>query len=102
MVDLSNKSFEEGTSVVNEYNIKNSNLAAELEKARKGFKETALELGERLNPVLLKSTKGTTYLIRSMIELPKWLRENKGLILILAIVIGNYTLAVNKLSPANV
>ena len=96
LVDLSNKSFEEGTSVVNEYNIKNSNLAAELEKARKGFKETALELGERLNPVLLKSTKGTTYLIRSMIELPKWLRENKGLILILAIVIGNYTLAVNK------
>ena len=92
---LSNQSFDEGTSVINEYNIKNNNLAAELAKAKKSFQETALELGERLNPILLKSTKGTTYLIKAMIELPRWLRENKGLIITLAAVMSAYTIAVN-------
>lgn len=95
LLDLSNTSFEEGTSVVNEFNIKNNNLAAELAKARKSFQETAIELGEKLNPILLKSTKGTTYLIKAMIELPKWLKENKGLIVTLALVMGVYTASIN-------
>ncbi|WP_445458450.1 phage tail tape measure protein [Flavobacterium sp. HNIBRBA15423] len=35
LVDLSNKSFSEGTSLIDEYNIKNTNLAATLEKVQK-------------------------------------------------------------------
>lgn len=35
LVDLSNKSFNEGSSLINEYNIKNNNLAATLEKLQK-------------------------------------------------------------------
>jgi TP901 family phage tail tape measure protein len=35
LIDLSNKSFGEGTSLINEYNIKNNNLAATLEKISK-------------------------------------------------------------------
>ena len=34
-IDLSNKSFAEGTSLINEYDIKNNNLAATLEKINK-------------------------------------------------------------------
>lgn len=35
LIDLSNKSFADGTSLINEYNIKNTNLAATLEKISK-------------------------------------------------------------------
>lgn len=96
LVDLSNQSFTEGVSVINEYNIKNNNLRAELDKARKAFREKALELGEKLSPALLRSTKGITYLIKALVDLPKWLRENRGLLATLAVVLGVYTIAVNK------
>ena len=92
---LANKSMAEGTSVSKEYNIKNENLAAKLDKAKKAFQETALELGERLNPILLKSVHGTTYLIKALVELPKWLKENKWSIIALAITWGAYAIAVN-------
>lgn len=93
---LANKSMADGTSITKEYNIKNDNLAARLDKAKKAFQETALELGASLNPMLLSSVKGTTYLIRTMVELPKWLKENKGLLLTLAIVMGTYAITVNR------
>lgn len=96
LVELSNGAFSEGVSVINEFNIKNYNLRAELDKARKAFREKALELGEKLNPALLKSTRGITYLIKALIDLPKWLKENRGLLTTLAVVLGVYTLAVNK------
>lgn len=35
LINLSNKSFSDGTSLVNEYNVKNNNLAATLEKISK-------------------------------------------------------------------
>lgn len=96
------QAMTDGVSVTNEYNIKNENLAAQLEKARKAFKDTSLELGEKLNPILLKSTRGTTYLIKALVELPKWLKQNKGLIFTLVSVMLVYTIAVNKARIANI
>ncbi|MDR0207483.1 MAG: phage tail tape measure protein, partial [Bacteroidales bacterium] len=55
-----NKAMREATSCLIEYDIKNNNLQANLEKARKRFKDTRLELGEKLYPVLMKLTKGST------------------------------------------
>lgn len=95
LLEMSNKSFAEGTSVVNEYNIKNNNLAAQLDKAKKAFNETALELGSRLNPILLKSVSGTTYLIKALVSLPNWLRQNRGEIITITAVMAAYTVAVN-------
>lgn len=61
---IANKSMIEATSVMDEYNIKNHNAQAELEKRKKAFKDAAEELGNRLNPALLKSTNYLTYLIK--------------------------------------
>ena len=94
---IANKALAEGVSVTQEYDIKNNNLQAQLEKARKRFKDVSLELGESLNPMLLKSTKGTTYLIKALVELPKWLKENKTLIIALVSAYGLYALAVANL-----
>ena len=61
---LANVEFEKATSVTDEYSVKNNNLQAQLEKARKEFQNATITLGQSLNPVLLKSTKGITYLIK--------------------------------------
>lgn len=63
---ISNKSFAEATSLTDEYNVKNENANAELEKRKKSFKDAAEELGRRLNPALLKSTNIVTYLVKIM------------------------------------
>lgn len=62
--EVSNKAFSAGTSITNEYDVKNNNLQATLEKSRKSFKDAALELGERLSPALLTSTNYMTYMVK--------------------------------------
>ena len=93
---IASQALIEGTSALDEYNIKNENLQAKLEKARKRFKEVSLELGESLYPVLIKLTKGTSHFMRALVDLIKWVKENKGLITALTVVMGLYTLAVSK------
>lgn len=53
---VANEAFAEGVSITNEYNVKNNTLQAELDKARERFKDTALELGGRLLPMLQYGT----------------------------------------------
>lgn len=63
---LANVEFAKGTSVTEEYNTKNNNLQAQLEKARKEFQNASIALGQSLNPIMLKSTKLTTHLIKAL------------------------------------
>lgn len=63
---LANVEFEKATSVTEEYNTKNNNMQAQLEKARKDFHNASVTLGQSLNPTMLKSTKATTYLIKAL------------------------------------
>ena len=92
LINLSNKSFADGTSVVNEYNIKNDNLAARLDKAKNKFFEVALTVGEKINPILLNSTNAIRWLIKGMVELGEHWRTIVGLLLI----ITGYTIAYNS------
>jgi TP901 family phage tail tape measure protein len=79
-----NKAYQEGTSVVDEYNIKNNNLQAQLEKARKRFQDMKLELGEKLYPILLKLTKTSTVFIKMLPKLIDFFVENKKIIIAMA------------------
>jgi TP901 family phage tail tape measure protein len=63
---LANMEFSKATSVSEEYATKNNNLQAQLEKARKEFKNASIALGQSLNPVMLKSTKAVTYLVKAL------------------------------------
>jgi len=63
---LANVEFQKATSVTEEYNTKNNNMKAQLEKARKEFQNASITLGQSLNPIMLKSTKLTTYLIKGL------------------------------------
>lgn len=68
---LANAEFQKATSVTEEYNTKNNNMQAQLEKARKEFQNASIALGQSLNPIMLKSTKATTYLIKALAQYGK-------------------------------
>lgn len=49
--NLATQSYASGTSVINEFNVQNSTVQAQLDKAKKRFEDLTVELGEQLIPV---------------------------------------------------
>lgn len=79
--EVSNRGFAEASSITGEYDKKNNNLQATLEKSRKAFNEQALELGEKLSPLMIKSTNSMTMLIKALSQAPEFIKENRGLLI---------------------
>lgn len=82
--EVSNRGFAEASSITGEYDKKNNNLQATLEKSRKAFNEQALELGEKLSPLMIKSTNSMTMLIKALSQAPEFIKENRNLLIGLA------------------
>ncbi len=78
---LANLEFAKATSLTEEYNTKNDNLQAQLEKARKEYQNASVALGQSLNPIMLKSTKAVTYLIKALANYGK---EIKTVLIVIA------------------
>ena len=89
-----NKAMREATSCLIEYDIKNNNLQANLEKARKRFKDTRLELGEKLYPLLMKLTKTTTGGLKLLAKVIRFCQDNK---IAVTALIAPYALYLSKL-----
>ena len=49
--DLAAQSYASGTSVINEFNVQNNTVQAQLDKAKQRFEDITVELGEQLIPV---------------------------------------------------
>lgn len=90
-----NKAFEEGNSVINEFNVQNSTVQAGLDKARKGFDEMAIELGKELMPVMSHVISSTSILMRLMSTSIKFVKENAEAIMLLTVAFVAYKVAVN-------
>jgi TP901 family phage tail tape measure protein len=65
----SNQEFEKGTSILNEFNTKNTTAKAELEKAVKVIQRTWRELGEKLAPAIRGVVSSGTMLARGLTSL---------------------------------
>ena len=61
---FSNEEFIKGTSLLIEYNKKNSSAQAMLEKAAKRFKEIQVELGEKLTPIYASTIHKASTLLK--------------------------------------
>lgn len=96
--EISNKAFSDGTSVTDEYRIKNNNLMAVLEKGRKAFHDASLELGERLSPALITSTKGITYLVKLLPAVIDFFIKYGKAIASLVVTIGTYIVVVKVIT----
>ena len=89
------KAYEEATSVTREFNVQNTTVQANLDKARKGFKEMAIQLGQELAPVMKHFVSSTSASMRVLLTMIKFVKENKVAITSLAAAIATYTVAVN-------
>ena len=92
---IANKAMLEGVSCYEEFSVKNNNMQASLEKARKKFQDTRLELGQKLYPILLKLTKTSTAGIKAISSATSWISKNKGVVLA---IIAPLTLYIAKVT----
>ena len=88
------QSFEDATSVTNEFNVQNSTVEAELDKARKRVTELAIELGEKLMLVMKHVISTTTLTLKAMSTTIDFLARNKEAIIVLTSMVVAYTIAV--------
>ncbi len=88
------KAFEEGTSVTKEFGVQNSTVQADLDKARNRLHELAVELGEKLIPVMRHVISTTSLSLKTLSAMVTFLAENKGAIISLTASIIAYTAVV--------
>lgn len=93
--EQANEAFKEGISVTNEFNVQNNTVPAQLDKAKKGFNEMAVALGEQLLPVMRYCISGTSLLMHVISALVGFIIKNKTTIISLAAGVAAYTVAVN-------
>ncbi|MCH3994167.1 MAG: phage tail tape measure protein [Prevotella sp.] len=91
--NIANNAYSTGNSVLNEFRRSNESAQAQLDKAKKHFKDLSIELGEQLMPVVKYTISGASLLVHALSVIAPWLRNNIGLIAKLALVIGAYTVA---------
>ena len=90
-----NKAFKEATSATNEYQIFNNTVQADLDKARKRIKELAIELGEKLLPVMRHVYTSTSLTLRFLSTTVSFISEHRVALLSLTAAIVAYNVAVN-------
>ncbi|WP_312139508.1 phage tail tape measure protein [Sphingobacterium sp.] len=94
-MDLANKSMLDGTSITNEYELKNQSAAAKLEMAQKQVKTLWIELGEKLWPSMTQGLSLFSMFIKAIKTLVDFVSENWKTITLLTVAITAYTIAVN-------
>lgn len=89
------QAYEEGTSIIEEFNNANSSAAAKLEMKRKAMNDAAATLGQQLMPIVESSMNATTSFIKIITPIAKLLMDNSTAFLQLAAAIAVYNAAVN-------
>ena len=93
---LATRAYEEGTSVGKEYDTMNNTVEAGIEKCKKQFQEMAVELGEKLVPVVRYTISSTALLTKGLSSVLNFVFENIGAITKLSVILAEYV-AVKKL-----
>lgn len=91
--------FADATSATEEFNVQNNTVQADLDKAKKGFNEMAVSLGEKLLPAMKYSISSTSMLMRLIKSIIEFVIKYKGVIISLATAVIAYNTAL-KLSVA--
>lgn len=93
-----NQAFIDGTSIIKENKVQNSTVQAELDKAKKRFKDIRIELGEQLLPVMKYMVSTGSLTVKGLKEIVSFLIQYKKEIIIATSVIAAYTVAVKGAS----
>ncbi len=84
------KAFNEASSATHEYEIFNTTMQAQLDKARKRVSELAVELGEKLYPVMSHIYTSSGIFLRVLSKMVDFFIENKKEILTLTVALTAY------------
>lgn len=90
-----NEAYRDGTSAINEYNIQNNTLQAQIDRAKKGFQEVSYQLGEVLAPHMSGLISKGGALVRTLVTLTKWFFDYKSAIIPATVALIAYTATVN-------
>lgn len=88
------EAFAEGTSISKEFEVQNTTVAANLEKAKNRFHELQVEIGEKLQPLLTHMVTSAAAMSKALVVLMDYLMKNKAAILTVATSVALYTVAV--------
>lgn len=88
---LANAAYEQGTSVIDEFNVQNTTVQAGLDKAKKKFQDLCIELGERLEPIGKYTISTASLGIKVLNELVKFTAEYWKSLTALAVTITAIT-----------
>lgn len=87
---LANEAFDEGISLTNEFEVKNSNLAAQRAKAKKDLDERIKQLGEKLYPLMTHGMSLIKLTVSTLEVLVDLITKHGGKLLWLTGVLGTY------------
>lgn len=89
---LANDAYRQGKSVIDEFDVQNSTVQANLDKAKKSFHELTIELGEKLLPIAKYGVSTASYTVKALSELINFSTKYWKVLVPLGAAIATYTL----------
>lgn len=93
---IANDAYEEGSSIIKEFNVQNETVQAQLEKRKKIFHDLAVELGEKLLPVARYGISTGSMMVKLLSELIDFAKKYTVTLVVLTTAITALTIAKNK------
>lgn len=93
--EAANVAFQEAVSIDKEFTVQNTTVQAELEKRKKIFQEHAIELGQKLLPVMGYFHSSMSMTMKALSITIDWVIKYKGALVTLGAAIAAYTVVVN-------
>ena len=87
---LANKAYQEGASILKEFEVQNNTVQAGLDKAKKRANDLAVELGERLQPIMANGLHLTSLATKALIATIDFVNKYKTTILTVTTVLVAY------------
>ncbi len=88
------KAFKQATSATREYEIFNNTAQASIDKAKQRVHELAVELGEKLFPLMKHIYTSSSVFLRMLSQMINFISNNAGTITYLTAVIAAYTVSI--------
>ncbi len=92
---VANEAFREAVSIDNEFNVQNNTILAGFDKSKKALKEIAVDLGQKLQPVMSLCFSSSTVLLKTLSKLVDFLFKNRTEIIILTSSVAAYCVVAN-------
>lgn len=90
---LANDAYRQGKSVIDEFDVQNSTVQANLDKAKKSFHELTIELGEKLLPIAKYGVTTASFTVKALSELINFSTKYWKVLVPLAVAIATYNVA---------